>query len=329
MSAFEFYLRTGRRIRSNDPNLELKFNPWHDPDDGRFTFAGRGRYFGGSGARAEPQSSRAFRGGEANRGSQDAAQSRSSQQQSLPKFHRFDPRNPANYSTYTVARGDTLTAIAARRKGLTVAALAWLNGIRSGDTLSIGQQLKVPKQSYLDAGRAAKNNFVALAYYIETRGSLPPNAARAPSPSGQIPELRLRREIANGYVYEIDGLERTHRISGQLVNSPSQGRSRLAQSTAGRPDRLASDHGGHFIARRFNGPTDQFNHFAQDAAFNRGAYAALEQKWAAALRAGEKVWIDIRASYEGISRRPALIVVTYKVGNVVRQAKFRNVSGGQ
>jgi hypothetical protein len=42
-SAFEYFLRTGRRIA--DP-LETKFNPWHDPDDGRFTFANQGRYFG-------------------------------------------------------------------------------------------------------------------------------------------------------------------------------------------------------------------------------------------------------------------------------------------
>lgn len=26
--------------------MEVKFNPWHDEENGRFTFAGQGRYFG-------------------------------------------------------------------------------------------------------------------------------------------------------------------------------------------------------------------------------------------------------------------------------------------
>lgn len=39
-STFELYLRTGLRAR---PGVELKFNPWHDPLDGRFTFAPGGR----------------------------------------------------------------------------------------------------------------------------------------------------------------------------------------------------------------------------------------------------------------------------------------------
>ena len=38
MSPFEYYLRTGRRIVPA-AELETKFNPWHDPEDGRFTFA--------------------------------------------------------------------------------------------------------------------------------------------------------------------------------------------------------------------------------------------------------------------------------------------------
>jgi hypothetical protein len=49
--AFSLWLRTGRVPRWAKPkNPEVKFNPWHDADDGRFTFTGSGRYFGrGSG----------------------------------------------------------------------------------------------------------------------------------------------------------------------------------------------------------------------------------------------------------------------------------------
>lgn len=52
MSAFEYYLRTGRRGAKPDL-LETKFNPWHDPDDGRFTFAGQGRRSGSGISRSQ------------------------------------------------------------------------------------------------------------------------------------------------------------------------------------------------------------------------------------------------------------------------------------
>jgi hypothetical protein len=45
--AFSYWLRTGRlpTVRTED-GVELKFNPWHDPTNGRFTFAGAGQFFG-------------------------------------------------------------------------------------------------------------------------------------------------------------------------------------------------------------------------------------------------------------------------------------------
>lgn len=62
ISAFSYFLRTGRRLPQLGGSLERKFNPWHDPEDGRFTFAGQGRYFGASGRTqsdsSEPKSQR-------------------------------------------------------------------------------------------------------------------------------------------------------------------------------------------------------------------------------------------------------------------------------
>jgi hypothetical protein len=44
---FSYWLRTGRLPQATGSDgLELKYNPWHDPDDGRFTFAQSGRFFG-------------------------------------------------------------------------------------------------------------------------------------------------------------------------------------------------------------------------------------------------------------------------------------------
>ncbi len=42
-SRFEIYLRTGVVLTSSGSSLALKYNPWHDIEDGRFTRAGMGR----------------------------------------------------------------------------------------------------------------------------------------------------------------------------------------------------------------------------------------------------------------------------------------------
>lgn len=59
-SAFEIWMRTGRWPELELDPVEAKFNPWHDPDDGRFTFAGQGKFFGqgsAGGARSGAQRS--------------------------------------------------------------------------------------------------------------------------------------------------------------------------------------------------------------------------------------------------------------------------------
>jgi hypothetical protein len=109
-----------------------------------------------------------------------------------------------------------------------------------------------------------------------------------------------------------------------VVLNTNQTRSRSAQARAGRPDRRSSDDGGHYIARRFNGPTEAFNHFAQDANFNRGAYRALEDEWARAIRAGRSVMVRIVPGYEGSSRRPSLINVWFWVDGKRKSLRFPN-----
>jgi hypothetical protein len=128
----------------------------------------------------------------------------------------------------------------------------------------------------------------------------------------------------NGYTYELDPAKRFKRVTGILTRNNAQGRSGKTQRMAGVPDRLPKDHGGHIIARRFNGPKDWFNHFAQDGSFNQRAYARLENIWDKALRAGQVVRVDIRASYEGLSRRPNFITVYYWIDGKRRARRFPN-----
>ena len=117
-SDFGMYLRTGRVRRPVQAPTEFKFNPWHDQDDGRFTFAGQGGYFAGG---RGPSDSRT-------RTNRDG---RSGEQSQSYRYHKYEPRDPRNHSTYVVRRGDSLTSIAAKRRGLKVADLAWLKAART------------------------------------------------------------------------------------------------------------------------------------------------------------------------------------------------------
>ena len=50
VTEFEWWLRTGRELASGE---ERKFNPWHDPEDGRFTFSNQGTFFGSGSSNVE------------------------------------------------------------------------------------------------------------------------------------------------------------------------------------------------------------------------------------------------------------------------------------
>jgi len=57
-TAFSRWLRTGRLPRISNPDVvEFKFNHWHDPTDGRFTFAGSGHYHGGAAQKSKRRTS--------------------------------------------------------------------------------------------------------------------------------------------------------------------------------------------------------------------------------------------------------------------------------
>ena len=116
----------------------------------------------------------------------------------------------------------------------------------------------------------------------------------------------------------------TRRIDGTLTDEAKTPRSRAAQRNAGKPDRLPTDDGGHFIANRFNGPSDAFNHFAQDASANRGAYRVLEQEWADALAQRKTVKVTIIPNYPEGSRRPSQLKIFYSIDGVRHQRTIDN-----
>ncbi len=155
----------------------------------------------------------------------------------------------------------------------------------------------------------------------ETDDDQQTTAAKSPL----LPEKGFRTVIKNGYTFVIDKFGRTTHVEGPLSKAPAQGRNRQAQLNAGGSDRQPNDDGGHFIGRRFNGPTDDFNHFAQDANFNRGSYRELENRWQAALDRGDKVEVEILPTYSGGSLRPSEIEVRYKINGFSYQEFFKIV----
>lgn len=113
--AFSHCLRTGQRLPEEnfveEQDVELKFNPYHDPRNGQFTFAPGG-----------PRTSENYTSGHG-RG-----------------------RTPGKSRTYTVRKGDTLSHIA-RRHGVRSDALARANNIKNPDHIQAGQTLHIPPQT--------------------------------------------------------------------------------------------------------------------------------------------------------------------------------------
>lgn len=291
---FSTWLRTGRvPVAKAVGNVELKFNPNHDPADGRFTFAGAG------GGRAQ-----SVGGGAAARGSAHqppATRARPKVPAARPMPPKPAARRPIPHDGWG---GD----------GFTGGGGGSFGGAGASSTEPWGNDL--PKRRQQPEATAA-----ASARQLQAPAPQRPGVAAPAAP--------LHREVRNGYEYQIDDKGRTRRVTGSLTLASTQVRSRLAQAQAGGADRRPTDDGGHYIATRFNGPTDAFNHFAQDRNFNRGRYRLLEDQWARAKRAGKKVSVKIVPGFIGSSRRPAIIDITFTINGEKRSVKLANEPQGK
>lgn len=312
--AFEIWLRTGRVPATK---IEYKFNGWHDPDDGRFTEVGTGRYFpqasssSGSGERiamARPprnQPKRTWQGGGGSSGGgagsfAGAGATEGWDAPQEPRAHEPQARGagvavvspsskPKTQTTYTIRNGDTISSIAKREK-MTVEQLAAVNSLSDPDKIKAGQEIIIP------AKVEGKPTWVSV----------------------KVDQL----------TFELDEPGRTRVVAGNLGQG-DRGRSKRLQAQAGGADRLVTDDGGHFIAPRFGGPKETYNHFAQDANFNRGAYRALEDVWAKAKKSGENVNVRIDADYLDRNQRPDGITVRWSAPGTRGKRKFKNQRGGR
>ncbi len=153
-------------------------------------------------------------------------------------------------------------------------------------------------------------------------GTIDQDAPSSPSPHQT--DEKLRVVVRNGYTYHIDARDRTRRVSGELTLTDKPVRSRKSQAQAGGLERTKGDDGGHYVAARFNGPTEAFNHFAQNANFNRGSYRLLEDQLARAKRAGSRVTVRISLYFKGRSIRPSLINFWFTIDGHEQSQRFPN-----
>jgi hypothetical protein len=323
--AFSAWLRTGRLPSwLKDVPAEFKFNPWHDPRNGRFTFTGTGRYFGrttvddvGDGGTARHSDERRRRGasggGGHSGGGGGGGGGGGSDGPGTKPFGGFAGGGAGfggsgGGGSWTSTPPSKVPQPDRRRRGFPGG-----GGGASGSWDAPKQAAK--PQLARDGIHTAKQDSERVP---RVEPGISPRIARRAA------EEKWHRVERNGYTYLIDARGRTRHVSGPVTMNRSQVRSRSAQSSAGGPDRRAGDHGGHYIARQFNGPTEAFNHFAQDANFNRSGYFALENRWARAKQAGKRVEVKIEPVYEGPSQRPSRIDVWFWIDGEESSATFPN-----
>lgn len=279
--AYVGWLRTGRwPVPQGADGTELKFNPWHDPKDGRFTSAGAGQRSGGSAL-----------GKSTSRSAQPVRNPRGQQPQTIPSV-RQRPTASGGWGDggFTGPGGGDFAGSGA------TGYVNWPAPRRPSNNRQIGNP----------AGQA-----------LTTTVAAPVNESE-----------HIRSVVVNGYTFTIGDRHGMVRVRGGLSQTSTPVRSRKAQASAGGADRRRTDDGGHYIAARFNGPSDAFNHFAQDANFNRGTYRRLEDQWATALRAHKKVTVSIVPHYKNSSMRPHEIDVSFSVNGHEESLKFSNDRGG-
>lgn len=364
--AFLVWLRTGRLPCEADADgVEFKFNPWHDPENGRFTFAGTGHYYGrGSGGQSEgrgrdlPSQVRRADGPPgtiSNMAEADAWRAEALARSGHRPLYRMAIEARYQYYRKRFARRPQLPSGTSRPAhpvgpqgspagrgkprtwgggGFTGGGGGDFGGGGATGDGNWGGETKKPQARRAGAGLQRTPPRIVAQPPRASAGPQrrsPPVEARRPrtvaSPQQSTRRVQVRRPTAghgprsgsedwrtverNGYRYEIDDQNRTRRISGEITLNPDQGRSRSAQLGAGGSDRREGDHGGHYIARRFNGPKEAFNHFAQDGSFNRSDYAKLENQWEQAKRLRKQVRIKIVPVFEGKSQRPSALNVWF------------------
>ena len=143
----------------------------------------------------------------------------------------------------------------------------------------------------------------------------------------------LNGDLIPNTAYEVDGIsydtdthgrvERTRvpslKIKPRNRNAYQQGKS--VDLKDGQP----GDQGGHIVAARLGGPGEQINYHPMKGNLNQGAWKKMENDWAKSIQNGQSVTnVDIKAVFQGDSRRPDGFLVNYLVDSKKYSRTFVN-----
>lgn len=119
----------------------------------------------------------------------------------------------------------------------------------------------------------------------------------------------------NGYKYGTDEKGRIKFAEGELHLKNRVGRLPIRDSIEdiGKGDQRETDDRGHLIGDQFDGANGLENIIPQDAEINRNDFRNFENQLADEVKNGKSVRVKIEPIYEGDSRRPSDIVVTYNI----------------
>ena len=119
----------------------------------------------------------------------------------------------------------------------------------------------------------------------------------------------------NGYKYKTDEQGRIVSAEGKLHMKERERRLPIKDTLEdiGKGDQKEGDDRGHLIGDQFNGSNRLENMIPQDPDVNRNDFKNFENDLAKEVRAGKEVDLKVKPVYEGDTRRPSAIVVTYSI----------------
>lgn len=119
----------------------------------------------------------------------------------------------------------------------------------------------------------------------------------------------------NGYTYKTDELGRIVSAEGKLHIKERDGRLSIKDSIddIGKGSQKEGDDRGHLIGDQFDGSNGLENMIPQDANINRNDFKNFENELAKEVKDGKNVKVKVEPVYEGDSRRPTAIVVSYSI----------------
>nr|WP_231100332.1 DNA/RNA non-specific endonuclease [Pseudomonas putida] len=118
-------------------------------------------------------------------------------------------------------------------------------------------------------------------------------------------------KVDGNKTYQTDSLGRVDKVESNLSLTRND-RNIYQQCVAGKCG-VSGDEGGHLIPSVFNGPDEGLNLLPMNGKLNKGAWKAMENTWASALKQGQTIGMKIEPVYSGFSVCPDRFTVRYSI----------------